>query len=116
MDTEKLKELRTLAQAATPGDWGCFQAGWRYDRTLRGGGPVNGVLSRSTERSICATFTGAAWDRTGPDAAAIDLQAERDAEFIAAMNPTTVIALLDEIERLRARVRRLAMEPWEGPY
>lgn len=102
VDTER---LRRLATAATPGPWGNFQAGWRFDENLRGGGPINGVLSMSAEWSICATFTGAAWGHAGD--VNLDDRSERDAEFIAAANPATLLALLDRIDELTAKVEYL---------
>ncbi|MCI2958226.1 ead/Ea22-like family protein [Agromyces atrinae] len=74
--------LRALAENATPGPW--FAEGLddepaiAHDFDTEGHGPGHGSF-------------------IFPDKAA-------DAEFIAAMDPPTVIALLDELERLRAEV------------
>ncbi len=108
MTDEPLAELRRLAEAATPGPWGCFQAGWRFDETLRGDGPINGVASTRASHSIAATFTGAAFGFDGELREARDRQAEQDAEYIAACDPATVLSLLDEIVRLRMLLREAA--------
>lgn len=74
---DDLARLRAIAEAATPGPWsrdtfGCVSAS-RRNRTIAM--PGNG-------------FRASAQDDT-------------DARFIANFDPPTVLALLDEIERLR---------------
>ena len=79
------KELRRLAEAATPGPW-----------AMRQGSPsMNGenfTIRRSDAPGI--RISGFAYGF-----------GSGDPEFIAAANPATILALLDEVESLRARAQ-----------
>lgn len=81
---ERLAALRGVAEAATPGPWdvvgldGC-------------GGPY---ALRMPHRSGCTWY--------GVEG----IKRREDAEYFVAMNRNTVLALLDEIERLRADAAR----------
>jgi hypothetical protein len=77
-----IEKLRQLAEAATPGPWEVSD-----DDMFS---PIE-VTSDGPGRDICCLDT---YDHR-PDERA------NDAAFIAAANPQTVLALLDEIERLR---------------
>lgn len=78
-------ELRRLAKAATPGEWrvqtGCS---WRRIGTDNGDGDVLRPCTHPHD----------GW----PDIAA----PVENLEYIAAANPKTILALLDEIDRLKA--------------
>jgi hypothetical protein len=107
--------LRALAEKATPGPWAWFgdlashriylatvKGGRRFIMDFRRWGmsgaqprfQVSGIMRAAKELATReAPYRG--------DIAEID---HPDARFIAAMNPTTVRALLDEVEGLRARL------------
>ena len=87
---EVLADLRAKAEKATPGPW-----------------PENYVwgavrhIDRNVDRSLfCDDADGAmfSWDR------------DTDGYYIAAANPATVLALLDEIERLRTELTAALLE------
>ena len=105
--------LRALTDAATPGPWawyGDLTAHRIYLATVNGGRRfvmdfrrwgMSGAMPRFQVGGIMRTIKELA-TREAPyrdDIAEID---HPDARFIAAMDPTTVRALLDEVERLRA--------------
>lgn len=92
---EKLAELRRLAEAATPGPWEAFGAvdGRRGERWL-------GVTTDM--RAIESARAG--------DVFAAQNCTRQDALFIAAANPATVLALLDDVDE-RDRLARLLDEP-----
>ena len=92
---EKLAELRWLAEAATPGPWEAFGA----------------VDDRRGERWLGVTTDMRATEsaRAGDVFAAQDCT-RQDALFIAAANPATVLALLDDVDE-RDRLARLLDEP-----
>lgn len=90
----KATDLRKLAEAATPGPWKHY-----YARALRGGfdgNPVNEVQSDEH----CPIVNWGGFD----DSDRTNKGHKANAAFIAAANPTAVLALLDEIETLRAKV------------
>ena len=89
MTSERLEELRRIAEAATPGPW--WVDGWEV-RTKDGDHFI---------ASIAPAFQG-----DHPDASCWELDA--NIRHIAAFNPTTALALLDEIERLRREWEVLA--------
>ncbi len=83
MTSKRLEELRRIAEAATPGPWETV--------SLTGyGGPY---ALRMPHRSGCTWY--------GVEG----IKRREDAEYFVAMNRNTVLALLDEIERLRRIVR-----------
>lgn len=86
IDTAK---LRALAEAATPGPW---RYGIDIDQLSDGGSgyPLDYYPDCRTVVEISCRECGERSDIT-----------EADAAFIAAANPATVIALLDEIDTLR---------------
>lgn len=97
-DYAKLKEL---ALASTQGDWNH----WRHG--VIKGGPVVKFANGSSQQQIAMT-TGAEWMDLG--------EKERNADFIAAANPTAVLALLADLESLELDLqiaetgRRLAVD------
>ena len=93
--TTDLTELRRLAEAATPGPWEAFGAvdGRRGERWL-------GVTTDM--RAIESARAG--------DVFAAQNCTRQDALFIAAANPATVLALLDDADE-RDRLARLLDEP-----
>ncbi|EKA8140876.1 ead/Ea22-like family protein [Pseudomonas aeruginosa] len=78
-------ELRRLAEAATPGPWSCNRH-WAIV-----GGPILEFTNGAAQQQI-AMACGQSWMR--------DDELRNNAEFIAANNPKTVLALLDEIDGL----------------
>jgi len=86
IDTTKLREL---GQAATPGPWTQWEGhGWVMAGTTEA--TAKGYMA-GTDGHVCRTDCG---DFS-------DAQGIKNAEYIAAANPATVLALLDEIDRLR---------------
>jgi hypothetical protein len=89
IDTTKLREL---AQKATPGPWTQWEGrGWVHAGTPEAS--AAGYLA-GTYGQIC---------RTGCDDFS-DAQEIKNAEYIAAANPATVLALLDELDRTKGTV------------
>jgi len=84
MTSDRLEELRRIAEAATPGPWGM--------------NPENGLVD---EAATLTPVCGMVWVRT-------EEQTLANAQHIAAFDPTTCLALLDEIERLRRERKVLA--------
>jgi hypothetical protein len=107
------KRLRELAELATPGPWthdvDCFGPDDEIDAVVSNAN-VDLLFTSGTDIAL-HRGSGAAWtdeddakrDRQWAQARAS--QAYADAAFIAAASPTAVLALLDEIERLRAECR-----------
>ena len=86
IDTTKLREL---AQNATPGHWTQWEGrGWVHAGTPKAN--AEGYMA-GTFGQICRTDCG---DFS-------DAQEIKNAEYIAAASPATVLALLDELDRLR---------------
>ena len=74
------KRLRELAEKATPGPW----------------------VVEETRESSTLRFQRPYPEYTAPDGRVLSLSmGHENAEFIAATDPQTVLALLDEIDRLR---------------
>ncbi|EOI1407343.1 ead/Ea22-like family protein [Pseudomonas aeruginosa] len=81
-------ELRRLAEAATPGPWTLYvPEDYQGPEELPGYGVE------------CAEGRAIVWGALEPETGC---QFDRDAEFIAAANPNTILALLDEIDQLKA--------------
>ncbi|HBO9008113.1 TPA: ead/Ea22-like family protein [Pseudomonas aeruginosa] len=81
-------ELRRLAEAATPGPWTLYvPEDYQGPEELPGYGVE------------CAEGRAIVWGALEPETGC---QFDRDAEFIAAANPKTILALLDEIDGLKA--------------
>lgn len=94
-------ELRRLAKAATPGPWTLYvPEDYQGPEELPGYGVE------------CAEGRAIVWGALEPETGC---QFDRDAEFIAAANPKTVLALLDEIDRLKAENDRLR-QGMKGDY
>lgn len=90
MDTVNKQALRALAEKATPGPW---------------------VRDEGNDVSVSEDGDEGYWEwqEAGP-AQFHDMRGEQagaDADFCAAANPDTVLALLDEIEALQAERERL---------
>lgn len=77
------KELRELAKKATPGAWG-----------------KDGVY-------VCTTITAGETIYVQTWNAVAESHEESNAQFIAAANPATILALLDENEALQAECEKL---------
>ena len=78
---ERLQELRRIAEAATPGPWDTT----RYNGGLRFDGPLRVYAGTDPE-----------YGEPRPIPAS-----DADTRYTAAFDPQTVLAMLDEIERLR---------------
>lgn len=86
--SEDRKQLRNLAKRATPGPWELQTSNsWRRIGTTGGRFADGDVLAPTTHRGD-----------NHPDLAA----RQEDLEFIVAANPAAVLAMLDEIDRLKA--------------
>lgn len=100
--TQDFSQLRALADAATPGPW----AFGTFHRLLvvpsRDGVP--------DKHSAIADFGPGAMPWTD------DKQAYYDAEFCAAANPATVVALLDTLKALQAHNERLIELAKQVPF
>ena len=86
---KRLQELRRIAEAATPGPW--WVDGWE-------------VRTKDGDRFIASIAPAFRGDH--PDASCWELDA--NIRHIATFNPPTVLAMLDEIERLRRERETLA--------
>lgn len=84
------KELRRLAEAATPGPWRMVPDERTY-RDLNGHPTGNEYIAGYDVHSDAREIIGCE---------GINPAQEADAEFIATINPATVLALLDRVERL----------------
>ncbi|EKQ6319267.1 ead/Ea22-like family protein [Pseudomonas aeruginosa] len=97
-DTNKLKEL---AERATPGPWSCNRH-WAIV-----GGPTIEFTNGAAQQQIAM----ACWQSWMHEE-----ELRNNAEFIAANNPKTVLALLDEIDRLKAEneaLRKFSAEAYQ---
>lgn len=97
MTPADIARLRALAEKATPGPWATtrYSVGERMDKEF-------GVESACPER-LWGRFI--AWMRDSPHMGKIE--AEANAEFIAACDPQTVHALIAAAERAEAAERKL---------
>lgn len=86
---ERLAELRRIAEAATPGPWTLDALGM---------GVVGSV--ETPDGIVVAQVQRMSGDTDGT-------QREGNARYIATFDPQTVLSLLDEIERLMERQRRV---------
>ncbi|WP_271013888.1 ead/Ea22-like family protein [Pseudomonas aeruginosa] len=89
-------ELRRAAEAATPGPWSCNRH-WAIV-----GGPILEFTNGAAQQQI-AMACGQSWMR--------DDELRNNAEFIAAANPKTVLALLDEIDGLNDELSACTEHP-----
>ncbi len=80
-------ELRRLAKAATPGPWSCNRH-WAIV-----GGPTLEFTNGAAQQQIAM----ACWQSWMHEE-----ELRNNAAFIASANPKTILALLDEIDRLKA--------------
>ncbi|MBG4380976.1 ead/Ea22-like family protein [Pseudomonas aeruginosa] len=88
-------ELRRLAKAATPGPWSCNRH-WAIV-----GGPTLEFTNGAAQQQIAM----ACWQSWMHEE-----ELRNNAAFIASANPKTILALLDEIDRLKAENERLLDE------
>lgn len=110
MTQEELAEIRELAEAATPGPWyGCFEPKENMIEA-RGAKWVMGLSP------VSCPFTESLIETCGEDVISSFecpkqvLISTDDLEYMVAANPKTVLALLDEVKRLREEVARLGKE------
>lgn len=107
MTDEELAEIRELAEAATPGPW----YGWFEPKEnmieARGAKWVMGLSP------VSCPFTESLIETCGEDVI-LSFECPKqvlistdDLEYMVAANPKTVLALLDEVKRLREEVARL---------
>jgi hypothetical protein len=90
-------ELRALALAATPGNWSA-------------GGPSFGATTPKYLMDVTTDIDAYGDEATvcnGPGDWSEEYWPERSAnmEYIAAANPAAILALLDEVEALRAQIK-----------
>ena len=120
---ERLQELRRIAEAATPGPWEWREREHNERIRKRGqpwsrrqfiyclqGPPLSDVAPEHRDEFDYHTVMSLRWDdriEATPLTGVVPTPA--DAEFIATFDPPTVVALLDEIERLR-REREVLVE------
>ena len=90
-DNSKIEELRRLAEAATPGPWRMEHMS--ISAHIHQVDGLHGLAS-------CVIGYGN-WDEPKQSEGA------KNASFIAAANPATIIALLDELDASKAMVRKL---------
>lgn len=118
MTTLDLAVLRTIAEAATPGPW----------YTPYGAeGQVWYGASEAEVRRVCVgldhgTVTEAEGEEVFEQTHSLaygDIEHQRDADFIATFDPTTVLALLDRLEQHEGKpcgqVAALAVGRLSGP-
>lgn len=96
------QDLRVLAQSATPGTWD-------IDYPDDGFNSDDALIQRDTVGMLPICVVEGAHPESGFDE---DFQKEQqaNARYIAAANPPTILALLDENEALEKRVVELAVE------
>lgn len=92
--TDDLTALRALAEKATPGPWEAFEDS---DEHLAGCPPTMEWLVTATDPGEEFYEEIINWGNRGR---------REDAEFIAAANPSVVLALLDRLERAEAAIKR----------
>lgn len=104
--TRQERELRRLAEEATPGPW--FVHDFSHDPAAQP--PFNAqdvTVSCDHPATITVAFMGGGLE--GSVGVRGLAQARRDAEFISASNPQAILSLLTELEALRG-VRDKALE------
>ena len=87
MDTNKMRDLKVLAEAATPGQW--VPDG---EYVNEHGNVLYGYVAHENSGRIAEAFANCL--------VSTDEQCRANAAFIAAANPATILALLAKIERL----------------
>lgn len=105
--TDSEKELRRLAEAATPGPW-------RRAGTESKPCPVVSALNKEKGYQIHSML----WVKRDTPAVYDGMRDvyNRDAAFIAAANPAAVLALLDRIKELEGQLSSIAATlEYEGP-
>ena len=102
-------KLRQLAQAATPGPWTL-----EYDSDTGEYGENYGEWPNALNgpKSQTEWLDPKAQEKYGHQVNEISDMCEADAEFIAAANPTVVLALLDELRGAKAKLA----DAWEDGY
>lgn len=105
-----LAELRAKAEAATPGPWivwnGPEYEGGGADLCIGAGETWLANMDHRINGQNPFGFPG--WAQVSEcDIASTSDEQAANAAFIAAADPTTLLALVDEVERLRARVAEL---------
>ncbi len=95
LTSERIEELRRVAKAATPGPWE-----WRHkSRTL------HTQINRQEPYKYGSVVM---WQETTVDGDREIEAKEEDFDYIERMDPSTVLALLAELERLRRERETLA--------
>lgn len=89
---ERIEELRRIAEAATPGPWVADFGGTK--------GHIKAVLSGMSGTPTIAVYSDHVLEHVVPDD-----QREANGRYFETFDPITVLAMLDEIERLRGDVR-----------
>lgn len=93
MTEDQLKEIEARAKAATPGPW-------RHERLNHDDGAIEHFIGTKPDYASVAFYDGnGEW--TPNQGANGEWQAEYDAAHIAGMSPSTTLALVEEVRRLR---------------
>ena len=97
---QKVRELRALAEKATPGPWGA----WIKSRTIQ-------VDARGGDGKLPAIINWPGFDGNDMGQKANNA----NAAYIAAANPATLTAILDEYDRRGAALVDIRDTPYAGP-
>lgn len=95
MDTNKMRDLKEFAEAATSGEWTCSDKhDGRFWHIQAGSQAIGATHAAGRKSPMAGVF-------------------EANARFIAAASPATVVALLSEIERLEHESQNLSNQVGE---
>lgn len=102
MTEDQLKEIESRAKAATQGEWRAIPLE-----------PHSDCLSIYGDDIVCRLW----WLREEDHTTRIDDNCEANAAHIAGMSPSTTLALVEEVRRLREALKPFALEAdeWDGP-
>lgn len=98
MEEQQLSQLEELAKAATPGPWYVYSEAYGDEC-----GPLGHDLYITPQ-------SGGYYDEQGEANDIATVAGQIDAEYIAAVNPTTTLSLIAEIRRLRAATPSLPVQ------
>lgn len=112
-------ELRKLAEVATPGEWEAdsIKSEGEYGTDDDGGyGFISYAITDDKNRCIADCLNNDnGMVQVESDGRAFDVVAERNAKYIAAANPATIIALLDELAALKSATPAQPIAPSTEP-
>lgn len=111
MTTPTPKQLRQIAEAATPGPW--WKGSWSgqcHMPHMHGRGSCKYEYTRKDSDCVSTEMenqTLIGYNDYGP------VLAERDAQFIATFNPATVLGMLDRIDKFRTAIEYLSLNRFQ---